>query len=91
MAPNDRLLTDCIGDVPNEGDRVEFGMVSGNLDHLANLLSLGSFFIVQSELGNIEEVPYYLLQCTWPLETLQEFFTQPWDETVYEVVDKIVT
>lgn len=82
--PNGRLPTGCKGNVPNEGKRPEFGMVSGNFDYRANLLLVNSFFaMISSDLGNIEEVPSYLLQCTRQLETLQECRSHPWDNTMY--------
>lgn len=90
MVPNGCLPKDYTSDVPNEGERPEFGMVSQNFDHLANLLLVGSFFGVRNNASNIEEVPYYLLQCTRPLETLVESHSHAWDATIYNVGDTIV-
>lgn len=91
MVPNGQEPADCFGDLPNEEDRPEYGSISANYDTLANLMEVGSFFVVPCEAGNEEEVPYYILQCTMPLERLKEIRSHTWDDTSFEPGDTVVT
>lgn len=49
------------------------------------------FFAIRSETGNVEKVPYYILQCTRPLETLRESKSHSWDDSCFLEGDSIVT
>lgn len=83
LVPRGKLPLDCVMSLPTGDQRRVMGKVSQNFDQLATPLNVGSYFAVQSEVGNEEEVEYYILQCTRPLEVLRESRMCAWDDSTF--------
>lgn len=88
--PTCPLPADCQSQLPDGSQQVE-SQVNADFDQLANLLTLGSYFVICCKDGNEEGMEYYLLQCTGEFETLNESRLCIWADNDFRVGDTVVT